>query len=93
MNENIIHIAAIKLRVVGSGNLAPTLLSLDSVNVTILNPIPMQAITPIEPLRLTNFVSQKAMLRIETNNIDETFTINRIVIYVKPIFSSLPNIS
>lgn len=93
MNDNIIHVGAIKLRLVGSGNLVPTLIALDAATKKVLVSIPMSTININEPVRLCNFVSQKAVLRLETNMLNENFTINKIMIFIKPIYSSVPNVS
>jgi hypothetical protein len=84
--ENFIHYGAIRIRVVGSGNLIPTFQSRDQVITSTQQPFVMQATNPIEPLKLTNFTSQGAFLRVETLNLNETFRINRIVVFVKPIW-------
>lgn len=90
MNENIIHVAGIKLRVTGSGSLHPTLFGLDQAKSLQLNAINLQQINEFEPLQLTNFISQKAMLKLEVDNQDEYFTINRIVFYVKSVRTMIP---
>jgi hypothetical protein len=89
--EQIIHIAGIKLRVVGEGNLIPTLYALDTATFKQLRSMLMHTIDDTEPVRLCNFVSQRVYLRLETQAQDEIFTINRIIIYMKPIWSSRPN--
>ena len=88
--ENINHFTGVRLRVVGSGNLDIELISQDGVNTQTLTAFVLAATNRISPFRLANFVEQRAQLRISTNVVDETFRINRIVIYAKPIFTMEP---
>ena len=92
MNENIIHVGAIKLRVIGSGLLAPTLFAMDEATSQILQPFVLASNNINEPVRLTNFVTQKVKLRLETVNLNENFEINRIMIFIKPIYATVPNL-
>lgn len=78
------------MRVTGSGNLRMTFFSLDDEHSNVLAPIAMQATTGREPTRLANFISQRGMLEIKVTAIDEKFTINRIVIFEKPMWSQYP---
>lgn len=88
--ENINHFAGVRMRVIGSGNLQMTLFSQDSVRSQTLTSFVMASTARISPFRLTSFVEQRAQLRIETTAINEIFRINRIVLYVKPIFTMEP---
>ena len=90
MDESIIHFGGIRIRVNGVGNIKPSLYSLDRVRSYVMVPLPMQLITDIEPLRLCNFNSQRAILRLETNQINEIMKINRVIIYTKLIYTSYP---
>jgi len=90
MPEELLHAGAIKIRVVGQGVLVPTLYSLNKVNQMTTAFVTMQSPNPNEPLILTNFVSHRIMLRLETNHLNDQFRINRIILYVKPIYTSLP---
>lgn len=90
--ELIHHVAAVRMRVVGSGNLTMALHSLDDIQITTLTPFAMAATTYIEPTRLANFKSQRILLRFGVNEIDEWFKIQRIIIYVKPVETSYPSI-
>ena len=74
----------------GSGNLVPTLYSLDQVESQTLQEIVMATPNRIEPTVLANFNEQRMQLRLETTRIDETFNISRIVIFVKPVAESYP---
>ena len=84
------HYHAIRIRVKGSGNLKLTLYSLDDVKSQTLTPVAMSSSTNIAPTQLADFNQQRARLDIRTTEIDETFTINQINVYIKPIYSSYP---
>lgn len=88
--ENLTHYGAIRLRVVGSGNLDLSLHSLDNVRNSTLVTLALSSLTNREPTRLCNFIEQRAQLRIGTNLINETFKINRIIVFVKEVYSSYP---
>lgn len=88
--EYINHFNAVRLRVVGSGNLRMTLQSYDEVFETELTPIPMEQTTNKTPTQLTNFTQQTAKLRIETTEKDEIFNIGWILVYVKSVGTEFP---
>lgn len=84
------HVVSVRLRVTGSGNLLMQLQDLDDVQTQQLVPLPMAATTRFEPTRLANFQSQRIRFGIETNEIDETFLIRRIIIFAKPVAIEYP---
>lgn len=86
----LLHFNAIRMRIVGSGNLQLTLNSLDSIHSSDLAQLAMSSATNREPTVLSNFVDQRAQLIGFTNQMDEWFNISRIIIYVRPTFSSYP---
>ena len=88
--QNIIHFGGVRIRVVGNGNLKLTFQSLDSAMNQSLVAIPIPSGGGIEPLRLANFNTQRAFLRIETTQLNEIFKINRVVVFAKPIYTSYP---
>lgn len=88
--ENISHFAAIRVRVVGTGDLQMTVYSLDDVRSKTLVPFTMAAATRIIPTRLVNFMEQRAAFELKTTEMDEVFRINRIIIFMKEVFSSYP---
>jgi len=83
--EVINHYGAVRLRVNGSASLQLTLYS--------LAPITIQSTTNIEPNRLSNFTQQRAKLQIKTTAIGETFLISKIIVFVKPVAKSYPEVS
>jgi len=88
--ENIGHITAVRMRIVGSGSLDMRLYSMDDVNNYDLIPFTMAAATNIQPTRLANFIEQRASLHCSTDLINEWFRINRIIIYVREFGTSYP---
>lgn len=87
---DIIHAVATRIRVVGSGNLQLYLRSLDNVRNVQLANITMASTTNKEPITLANFKEQRIQLELKTTLIDETFTISKIVIFVKPVAEGYP---
>ena len=93
--ESTNHFNAIRLRVLGIGNLKLNLLSLpnysgDPVTTLTLTPVVMSTSTAIQPTVLSNFVGQRAQLELTTTELNEVFKINRIIIFVRPIASGYP---
>jgi hypothetical protein len=88
--ENISHFAAIRVRVTGAGNLKLKAYSLDDVKVKDLVPLAMQPLNRIEPTRLVNFMEQRASFELKTTAFGERFKINRIILYMKEIYTSYP---
>lgn len=86
----IIHFGAVSFRVIGSGNLFLTLRSLQNTDNTILTSLVLSTITDREPTVLSNFNKQRAQLDIRTLVIDEVFELDKIIIWTKPVSTSLP---
>ena len=84
------HIVATRLRVKGVGNLRLQLTDLDQIQTQPAVPLVMAATTRIEPMRLFNFQSQRTRLEGKTIAINEGFSINRIIIYAKPVAQEYP---
>jgi hypothetical protein len=88
-DESIVHFGGVRIRVTGVGSLKLNLESLDGVQS--LDLVPMTIASGREKFRLSNFVSQRAFLTIETTELDEVFEINRVIVFVKPIYTDYPN--
>lgn len=88
--ENIQHFSTIRVRATGAGNLKMTAYSLDDVRSKTLVPLAITATNRIIPNRIVNFVEQRVSFELKTTEMDEHFRINRIVIFVKEIFTSHP---
>lgn len=91
--EVINHYGAIRLRINGAANLLAKFWSLDEVFQTTLLPVPVIAATNVEPNRLANFTQQRAKLELRTIEIDEIFQISKIIIFVKPVAKSFPELT
>jgi hypothetical protein len=87
---NISHFTAVRMRVIGQGDLLMSLHSLDDERSQTLIPFSLSSTTRIMPTRLSNFMEQMASLSLETTEINDYFRINRIVIFSKEVFSSYP---
>lgn len=88
--ENILHVAAIKYRVTGQGNLDSTLYDLDLVTSQPLAVLVMALALEDEPVRLANFKSQRILLKTGTDAIDEVFNITRIIAFFKKLWTDYP---
>lgn len=88
--ENISHFAAIRVRMTGSGLLRMRVFSLDDERLKQLVPFQMSFTTRIIPTRLVNFVETRASFELRTTGIDEKFRINRIVVFMREIYTSHP---
>ena len=88
--EPINHYHSVRLRVTGSGNLKGSFYSLDDVNSQVLTSLSMNGTTNILPTILLNFKEQRAAVEFKTTEIDETFRISKMIIFVKPLWTSYP---
>jgi hypothetical protein len=84
------HVVAIRMRVVGVGNLQLSLTDLDDIQTETLVPLPLSLTTRIEPLRLANLQSQRIRLVGQTTVMGEHFKIQRILIFAKPVAQEYP---
>lgn len=89
-SENILHFGAVRMRVTGSGNLVMVFRALDDQANSTLATLAMSSATDREPRVLANFVNQRALLELSTTAIDETFRINRIIVFAKPLWTEYP---
>lgn len=88
--ESISHFAAIRIRVVGAGQLQMFIFSLDDVKYKKLVSFVLQQRTRIIPTRIVNFKEQRASFEIKTTGTNEYFRINRIIVFSKECDSSYP---
>lgn len=91
--ESVSHFAAIRIRLNGTGQLKMSVHSLDDIRSKALVPFVMQSQTRIIPTRLVNFMEQRASFELKTTEINEKFRINRIVIFQKEVFTSVPGLA
>lgn len=90
MAESILHFCAVTLRINGTGNCDMTLIGLDSAKTKNLAALVMATAPGKEPTVLTNFNSQRARLRIKTDEIDEYMKVNRVILWIKERATSFP---
>lgn len=90
VGDLIHHTTGVRYRVVGSGNLESTLKSLDDVNTQPLTTIAMTTAPGRLPNILANFVEQRTYLRTEVTEMNAWFRINRIIIFMKPVYTGYP---
>ncbi len=90
--ENINHYAAVRMRVVGTGNLDMHLASLDRINTVDLFPFTLSETNAREPTRLVNFVTQRALLKVSTDVIDEYFDIDKVIIFARELYKEFPGL-
>lgn len=90
MPENILHFGAVRLRINGSGKLNMKLITTDDAESTTLLPLTIEESTSRQPTRLCNFLTQRAKLELSTDGYDDFMNVNRIIIYIKPTYTSYP---
>ena len=88
--EDILHFNAIKIRVVGEGNLKMKLWSLDNARFFQCKSLPMGRNSGFQPTVLANFIEQRTAIEGKTETINEYFRINRIIVYSKLFASERP---
>lgn len=93
MNTSI-HCGAVQYRLVsGSGILNTTVENQDGSQEVLLASINMNNVSGgVNPYRAANLISQKIKVRVETNNLNEVFEINEIVIWAKPTWQGLGSV-
>ena len=91
--ENISHFTGVRLRVIGSGQLQLSMVSMSEINTQVMLPLTMSTATNREPLRLCNFNEQRAALIGKTTDFRDRFRINRIIIFSKEVATEYPGIS
>lgn len=87
--EAINHFNGVRMRVVGAGSLQVTSWSLQEASSEVLLPYTMQASTKIQPTLLMNSREHRVSLEIKTTEINEWFNIGRIIIFSKPLYTSV----
>lgn len=93
--EAINHFNGVRIRVVGAGDLQVNVYSLDDVGETpsdtpveVLVPYTMSANTNRQPTLLANTKEQRASFEFKVTEINEWFQIERIVVFMKPLYTS-----
>lgn len=86
----ILHFGAIRIRVVGKGNMICTFQGFDDVLTQQLVAVDMAYPESRLKMRLANFQSQAGKLRMETTQLGEVMRVNDLTIFVKPLWSEYP---
>lgn len=92
--ESINHFNGVRLRVIGNGNLRVATYQQGGDNTDVLNqtlvPYVMSTSTSRQPTLGMNGRKQRLSLEIKITDINEWFQINRLVVFMKPLYSSFP---
>lgn len=88
--EDIQHFSHIRVRAIGQGQIFLSVASQDYVKTKTLIPLILRNANRQTPDRLVNFVEQRASFTLYTPEINTYFRINRIIVYMKTIYSSHP---
>ena len=86
----ISHFTAVRMRVNGSGTLRTTLFSNDNIISYPLANVTMAATSRFSVRLLANVVEQRALVQVQTTDIDDDFEIHRIIVFAKPIWAEIP---
>lgn len=89
-DADILHFGALRGRVTGTGNLLMSIFSLDDVRSKIMVPFDLQVTNHAMPHRLINFNTQKARIKFGTQDLDDFFNIDRVIVFVKKLFTMHP---
>ena len=91
-NGLIAHCVAVRLWSYGQGYLRISLYANRNVLGQVLNPIPLTNNETKMVNALANFRNQGIQIQFQTTGIDEYFTINTLIAYVKPTSASYPQV-
>lgn len=90
--EFISHFTGVRMRIVGAGEFEMRLISMDEIETQTLVPFTLEETTNRQPFRLANFNQQRALLEGKTDQIDEFFKIDRIILFVKELWTDYPSV-
>lgn len=85
--ENYNHFGALRLRVVGEGSLEIKALGMADTVLKTMRSLEMDPTTDYEPNRLMNITKQRISFEFRVNEIYEWFSINRIIVYQRVIYT------
>lgn len=86
----ILHFTGARFRMTGVGNLITTYQGLDNLERFWPDPMQIPLFASREPVRLADFTNQRAQFIFRTSEINESFNISKIVIFVRPVASEYP---
>ncbi len=87
---DIVHSVGARYRVRGEGVLRTRMWNLDNERYLELENVDMSTPSSREKTVITNFQDQGIQIQFRTVNIDEVFTVIKIVCFVKPVAESYP---
>ena len=87
---DLLHCGVVRYQLTGNGTFKTTLLSASETDNSVLPDITMSSSGARNPTILSNFIEQRIFLRGETTDINETFLISRIILYIRPVASGYP---
>jgi len=89
--DSINHFGQIKMIVKSDGAsvISPAVINRDNTRMIRCKGLKIGPNPGVEPVFLANFNAQKAKIRVQTN-IGGTFNISKLIAYLKPVWSSLP---
>jgi len=88
--NQILHSAAVRLRVNGAGNLDLKLQGYQDVQEQELLPLVMAATVSRQLTRVCNFAAQFTKVKVSTDEINETFYVSGMQIFTSPMYSDYP---
>lgn len=88
--ELVNHYGGVRLSVTGVGNLRLKLYSKDEIKISPLISLPLNIQDNKSPTRISNFTQQKAKLEVRVSELNETFKINKMIVFVRPVAKSYP---
>lgn len=86
----LLHCGIVRYQLTGSGSFQTTLLSASETDNSVLPDITMSSSGTRNPTILSNFIEQRIFLEGKTTEINETFLISRIILYIRPVASGYP---
>lgn len=88
--EGINHFNAVRVTGIGSGNLQVIAYGASDTVVQTLVPITLSASTDFPHTRLMNVSRNRISLEFKVTELNEWFSVDRIIVFIKPLFTSIP---
>jgi hypothetical protein len=88
--NQILHSAALRLRVTGAGNLDMKVQGYNDIQEQELLPFALASMNSRQLTRVCNFAAQFTKVKISTDEINEVFYVSGMQIFAKPMYSDYP---
>lgn len=88
--ENIAHCVSVRMSAFGLGSLRTRLHSFNGIKSVDLSLTVLQPTGDIFPTNVANFKSQRMCIMFYTTDINQYFTIGKIIAFVKPVAVGYP---